>query len=97
MEVGPITDGERDELRRLFTGRWGSERVVSRGRLHEPLDYPTLVARHDGRLVGALSYEIRDGDMQAITLDAFEPGSAPAARSSKRPPRRRGPGCGVCG
>ncbi|HEX2415456.1 MAG TPA: GNAT family N-acetyltransferase [Thermoleophilaceae bacterium] len=74
MEVGPIRNEERDELRRLFVRRWGSERMVSRGRLHEPLRYPILVARHRGRLVGALSYEIRDDEMQAVTVDAFARG-----------------------
>jgi ribosomal protein S18 acetylase RimI-like enzyme len=74
VEVSPIRNEERDELRGLFVRRWGSERMVSRGRMHEPLGYPILVARHEGRLVGALSYEIRDGEMQAVTVDAFEPG-----------------------
>ena len=84
----PIWNEERDELRRLFVRRWGSERVVARGRMHEPLGYPILVARHEGRLVGALSYEIRDGEMQAITVDAFERGLEPEVHCSRRQPTR---------
>jgi ribosomal protein S18 acetylase RimI-like enzyme len=74
VELGPIRDTEREELRRLFLERWGSDRSVSRGRLHQPLGHPTLVARDRGRLLGALCYEIRDGEMQAVTVDAFERG-----------------------
>ncbi len=74
MDVGPVTEQEREELRGLFVRRWGSERVVSRGREHEPLGHPVLVARVKGRLVGALSYEIRDQEMEVVTVDAFESG-----------------------
>ena len=74
MNVGPIRNEEHEKLRRLFVERWGSDRSVSRGRLHEPLGHPILVARREGRLLGALSYEIRDGEMEAVTVDAFESG-----------------------
>lgn len=74
MEVGPIAESEREQLGTLFAERWGSTRVVSRGRLHEPLGYPALVARHQCRLVGALTYEIRHGEMEVVTVDAFVAG-----------------------
>ena len=96
MEVGPIADSEREQLRALLRERWGSTRVVSRGRLHEPLHCTTLVARHEGRLVGALAYEIRDAEMEAVSVDAFEEGigvgsallEAAAAEGRRRECRR---------
>ena len=47
---------------------------MSRGRLHEPMAYPMLVAIHEGQVAGALTYEIRDGQMEAVTVDAFVDG-----------------------
>jgi ribosomal protein S18 acetylase RimI-like enzyme len=45
--------------------------MVSRGRLHEPMGYPMLLALDDGRIAGALTYDVRDGEMEAVTVDAF--------------------------
>jgi ribosomal protein S18 acetylase RimI-like enzyme len=74
LDIRPATDRDRAAIVSVWEERWGSTRVVSRGRLHEPLLYPMLAAVRDGRLVGALSYEVRNGEMEAVTLDAFEPG-----------------------
>jgi ribosomal protein S18 acetylase RimI-like enzyme len=46
--------------------------MVSRMRVHEPMGYPMLVATgQDGRIAGALTYDIRDDEMEAVTVDAF--------------------------
>jgi ribosomal protein S18 acetylase RimI-like enzyme len=74
LGIRQATDEDRAAVVPLWEERWGSTRVVSRGRLHEPLHYSMLAAIRDGRLVGALSYEVRNGEMEAVTVDAFEPG-----------------------
>jgi ribosomal protein S18 acetylase RimI-like enzyme len=39
--------------------------------MHEPMRYPMLVALHEGGVAGALTYDVRDGEMEAVTVDAF--------------------------
>jgi hypothetical protein len=63
MDVRPATDEDRAALEPLWLQRWGSLRMVSRGRLHELLSYPTLAAHHEGELVGALAYDVRDDEL----------------------------------
>ena len=44
--------------------------------MHEPLGYPMLVAAgSDGHIAGALTYDVRDGEMEAVTIDAFIEGA----------------------
>jgi ribosomal protein S18 acetylase RimI-like enzyme len=74
MDVRPATHEDRAALKPLWLERWGSLRMVSRGRLHEPLGYPMLSARHEGELVGALAYEVRDGELEVVVLDSFADG-----------------------
>ncbi len=63
-------------MAKLWTERWGFQRVVSRGRVHEPMGYPMLVAiSPDGRITGALTYDVRDDEMEAVTVDAFVEGA----------------------
>jgi ribosomal protein S18 acetylase RimI-like enzyme len=74
VDVRPATDEDRAALEPLWLERWGSLRMVSRGRMHELLSYPTLAAHHEGELVGALAYDVRDGELEVVILDAFADG-----------------------
>jgi ribosomal protein S18 acetylase RimI-like enzyme len=74
MEVREPQDEERRRAVELWLERWGLTRVVSRGRLHEPIGYPMLVAIHDGEIAGALTYDVRGGELEVVTLDAFVDG-----------------------
>jgi ribosomal protein S18 acetylase RimI-like enzyme len=50
--------------------------MVTRGRVHEPMRLPMLVAIASGdRVAGALTYDVRDGEMEAVTVDAFIQGA----------------------
>jgi ribosomal protein S18 acetylase RimI-like enzyme len=76
MEVRSASDGERREVAALWSERWGSPRMVSRGRAHEPMALPMLVAiSSDDRIAGALTYDVRGGEMEAVTVDAFLEGA----------------------
>jgi ribosomal protein S18 acetylase RimI-like enzyme len=72
VRVRPLEPGEHDALARMWTERWGSTRVVSRGRVHEATELPGLVAERDGRVVGAATYDVRGDECELVTLDAFE-------------------------
>jgi ribosomal protein S18 acetylase RimI-like enzyme len=74
MEVRPARDDERRQVAAFWIERWGSPRVVSRGRLHEPMRFPMLVAVEEGHIAGALTYEVKNGEMEAVTVDAFAEG-----------------------
>jgi ribosomal protein S18 acetylase RimI-like enzyme len=74
MEVREPREDERRRAAELWLERWGFSRVVSRGRMHEPMGYPMLVALHDGEIVGALTSDVREGEMEVVTLDAFVDG-----------------------
>jgi len=66
--------GPRDtgRLAALLTASWGGTVVVSRGVAHDASRLPALLAERGGELVGALTYEIRGGEMEVVTLDAVE-------------------------
>jgi ribosomal protein S18 acetylase RimI-like enzyme len=94
MDVREARDEERHRVAELWLERWASPRMVSRGRLHEPMGYPMLVALHDGEIAGALTYEVRHGEMEAVTVDAFVGGvGAGAALLQAAAGEARGQGC----
>jgi GNAT superfamily N-acetyltransferase len=55
-----------------FLKRWNSLRVARLGTLERPLDHAALVAAEDGRVVGVLTYALRAGACEILTLHAAE-------------------------
>jgi ribosomal protein S18 acetylase RimI-like enzyme len=69
-----FADRDHDWAARMLGVRWGSVRVVSRGRLHEVLTLPGLVAERLGQRCGLLTYRIDGSECEVVTLDSFDEG-----------------------
>jgi GNAT superfamily N-acetyltransferase len=52
--------------------RGHSQRVARLGRLERPLDHPALLAEHEGRLAGVLTYVLSGDSCEILTLHATE-------------------------
>jgi GNAT superfamily N-acetyltransferase len=50
---------------------WGAPILVSRGRIHQGDALPALVAEREGAPVGLLCYEIREGQLEVVSLVAL--------------------------
>ena len=68
-DVKPHTP-DADELAALVEASWGAP-VISRGRAHDVRELAGLLAEQDGEVMGALTYEIRDGEMEVVTIEAL--------------------------
>ncbi len=73
MRIRASEPGDRPQLEE-FLKRWHSLRLARLGTLEHPLDHAVLVAERDGRLVGALTYLVRDADCEVLTLHAHDRG-----------------------
>jgi hypothetical protein len=76
-----IRASEPDDRAQLeeFLKRWHSLRLARLGTFEHPLDHTVLVTERDGRMVGALTYVVRDADCEVLTLHAHDRGKARAA------------------
>lgn len=72
MEIRPVDDTDLDWIRPLLMERWGATYVVSRGVVHHPERLPGFVAIESGRPIGLVTYEIRDGSCEIVTLNSLE-------------------------
>jgi len=68
------TDSDRGALAAILKEHFAGETVVSRGRLHRPSDLEGFVAQEGGEVLGLLTYEIADGAMEVVTLNAVVEG-----------------------
>jgi len=72
--VHELTDEHREWARGLLAARWGSEKVVTRGRVHQADALPGFVAVVDGVPQGLLTYELVGEECEVVTLDAVTTG-----------------------
>jgi len=95
MEVRPLRDDERDWLAERLRESWGRPEVVSRGRLRDASRLEALVCEESDRPLGVATLELRDGDCELVTIDAFEAGrGAGTALLEAAVERARAEGCG---
>lgn len=70
-------DGQR--LAALLTQSWGSTRMATRGRLVDVTALPGFLAEDDGEWLGYVNYEVRDGQMEIVGLEAKAEGQGVAS------------------
>jgi len=73
--VRPVAEGDRPTVTWLVEELWGSTVQVVHGMVFRPADLPGLIAERATRLAGLLTYDIADGTLEIITLNALEPRS----------------------
>lgn len=77
----PITPADKPVLTPLLVREWGSVEVaaLSIGGVIDASTLPGWLAESDGEVVGMLTYLVRDGDAELVTINAFTGGGVGAA------------------
>ncbi len=70
IEIRSMEETDRSWAAGFLKQRWGSTRMVSRGKLHEVGQPPGFVAISDGQPTGLLTYRIDGNECEVIMLDA---------------------------
>jgi ribosomal protein S18 acetylase RimI-like enzyme len=73
LTVRDATDADREWVVRAMEGQWGSTRIVSRGRLVDVLDLPTLVCREGDERLGLAVWQVHDGDCEVVAFHSPVP------------------------
>ncbi|HVT13942.1 MAG TPA: GNAT family N-acetyltransferase [Fimbriimonadaceae bacterium] len=68
--IESLDDRHRPWAHRLLDERWGSADIVSRGVWTDARACPSLVALKDGEPVGLLTYQVKNGELEVLTLDS---------------------------
>lgn len=74
MKILPISPDDKTWIEEFYVRRWGSDRVVTRGRLHAVAELPGFIAWDGENRTGLLTYRDAGDEMEIVTLDSLEPG-----------------------
>jgi ribosomal protein S18 acetylase RimI-like enzyme len=74
--IRALDDTDREPVAGFYREHWGSDRVVSQGRLHSVADLPGFVAISDqgDGIQGLVTYLIEGDECEVVSLDAVEEG-----------------------
>lgn len=90
FSIRRTAEGDKPWIRRLLRQYWASERIISRGRLHDVVDYEGFAAFRDDEPVGLIMFLIEGDECEIIvhnsTADSGGIGSCllAAARNEAR-------------
>lgn len=66
--VRPVTEKDQVWIKEILSEYFGSYRIVSRGKLHNTLKLPGLIASIGNKRIGLLNYRIDCGECEIITI-----------------------------
>jgi N-acetylglutamate synthase-like GNAT family acetyltransferase len=71
IQIRPLNQDDREWLKQFMIDAWGSEKVVSRGIIHEAYLLPGFIASISGELAGIVTYNIEGDQCEIVTLDSI--------------------------
>jgi GNAT superfamily N-acetyltransferase len=74
LSVRPTGPEDKSFVDTLVRERWGAEVVVTRGRLLRPSELAGFISEKGGEAKGLITYEMRRGQCEVVTLDSLEEG-----------------------
>ena len=77
--IRALTPMDSTRLAEQLTASWGSTRMATRGRLVDVAVLPGFVAEDDGEWLGYVNYEVLDGQMEIVVLEATAEGQGVAS------------------
>ena len=67
----PIKDEDREWIGPFLAEAWGTEEIVSRGKLYNTHELPGFIAFSDGQIAGVVTYNITGDQCEIVTLNSF--------------------------
>ncbi len=74
FDIKPVSSEDRHWIGEFYIQRWGSDRVVTRGRLYTVSELPGFVAWKSNTRIGLLTYQAAGDQIEIVTLDSLDPG-----------------------
>lgn len=74
IKIRETNGSDLEWIRNLFINNWGSDFIVSRGKIQKPENLQGLIAEENGEKIGLATVNIENNEMEFVTLDSLNPG-----------------------
>jgi GNAT superfamily N-acetyltransferase len=66
------TEENNEEIENIVKNNWGSEKIVSRGKIHNVKNTTGIMVIDDKKIIGIGLYEIKDNECEVVLLETFK-------------------------
>ncbi len=74
FQIRPISEAEREQVRRFTLEQWDAEMIVGLEGTYYPHLLPSFIAEQDGAWVGLVAYNITGDSCEVVTINSLLPG-----------------------
>jgi len=74
LEIRKLAESDQEWVCKVSSQRWGSDRVVTRGKVHRVDTLSGFLAWVEGDPQGLVTYRIEQGECEIVTLDSLHEG-----------------------
>jgi len=74
IETRKTNSSDLEWIRNLFINNWGSDFIVSRGKIQKPENLEGIIAEENGEKLGLATVNAENNEMELVTLDSLKPG-----------------------
>ena len=74
MSLRRLTDDDLPRLRQFWIKHWGSEEIVSRGKIYRPQQLEGFVVEDSQEWLGLLTFFINDNECEVTSIDSLHEG-----------------------
>lgn len=72
FQIRPLNETDCAWATRLLEDRWGSAKIITRGKIHQADSLPGFIAIQQGKAAGLITYRIDRDECEIISLDSLE-------------------------
>ena len=80
IQIRAVTPADREWVRRFTTEHWGSDKMITRGKVLYISEQEGLVAEMGGEVVGFISYRVDGLECEITSLDSLREGLGVGSR-----------------
>ena len=68
LDISPISSSDRTWVVELISKSWGSNLIITRGKIYDAKNLPGFIAVKDDQRIGLLTYAIAEDQLEIISL-----------------------------
>lgn len=71
LEIAEIGINNREDIVKIIAESWGSQIIVTKGKIHSVENLPGFVVVENDKIKGLITYWIENGECEIVSLESF--------------------------
>lgn len=73
IKIRKSNKADLEWIKNLFVKNWGSDFIISRGKIHQPENLEGFIAEENGKKAGLITFNIENNELEIVSIDSLKP------------------------